>query len=182
MREIKADNITLHFNESDKPQLNLSLTMSRHEAIQAFKSFKEVVAKGKLLNVDIKQHRAKRSLDSNAYAWLLMNEIGNVLRTSKDEVYLSMLKRYGQSSVVSVIDKAVDTFRKSVKYCEDIGEADMGDKHFIHIKVFMGSSEFDTRQMSVFIDGIVSECKELNIETLPPAELERMKTEWDKKG
>ena len=32
--------------------------------------------------------------------------------------------------------------------------------------------------LSVFIDGIVSECKELGIETLPPAELQRMKEMW----
>ena len=177
-----ADNITLHFSESDKPELTLSLLSHRREATEAYRTLKEVVAKGKHLNVEIKQHRAKRSLDSNAYAWTLMNEIGNVLRTSKDEVYLTMLKRYGQSSVVSVIDKAADTFRKSVKYCEDVGQAEMGDKNFIHIRVYMGSSEFDSRQMSIFIDGIISECKELGISTLTPNEIERLKNEWGEKN
>lgn len=41
-----------------------------------------------------------------------------------------------------------------------------------------GTSEYDTKEMSRFIDGIVSEAKELGIETLPPDEVARMKREW----
>lgn len=51
----------------------------------------------KLFDLTVKRHREKRSLDANAYCWLLINEIANVLRVDKDSVYLSMLKRYGQS-------------------------------------------------------------------------------------
>ncbi|HOO29244.1 MAG TPA: hypothetical protein PLU43_12330, partial [Lachnospiraceae bacterium] len=46
-------------------------------------------------------------------AWLLINEIANVLRASKDEIYLSMLKSYGQSSVVSVVEEAAEMFMAS---------------------------------------------------------------------
>lgn len=134
----------------------------------------------KLYTCTIKQYRAKRSLDANAYAWTLITKIADVMRGSKDEVYLTMLKRYGQSSVVSVIEEAADIFKRSVKYWEDFGEADLNGKHFIHIKVFMGSSEFDTKQMAILIDGIVSECKELNIETMTPSEIDRLKGEWNK--
>lgn len=41
-----------------------------------------------------------------------------------------------------------------------------------------GSSEYDTVEMSHFIDRIVEEAKELGIETATPDELERMKQEW----
>lgn len=134
----------------------------------------------KLYTCAIKQHRKKRSLDANAYAWAMITKIADAMRASKEEVYLTMLKRYGQSSVVSVIEEAADIFKRSVKYWEDFGEADLNGKHFIHIKVFMGSSEFDTKQMAILIDGIVSECKELNIETMQPNEIERLKGEWNK--
>lgn len=134
----------------------------------------------KLYACTIKQHRTKRSLDANAYSWTLITKIADVMRASKEEVYLTMLKRYGQSSVISVIEEAADIFKRSVKYWEDFGEADLNGKHFIHIKVFMGSSEFDTKQMAILIDGIVSECKELNIETMTPSEIERLKGEWNK--
>jgi hypothetical protein len=166
--------IRTQYNDHHKAEIVLSTDLAEVDISEA----KAIITKGKALVVEIKEHRKKRSLDSNAYAWHLINEIANVLRSSKDEVYLQMLKRYGQSAVISVIDKAADTFRKSVKYCEDMGEADMGDKHFIHIRVFMGSSEFDTRMMSIFIDGIVSEAKELGIETMTFDELAKMKSQW----
>jgi hypothetical protein len=41
-----------------------------------------------------------------------------------------------------------------------------------------GSHTYDSREMSRLIDGTVSEAKELGIETLSPAELERMKQQW----
>ena len=37
-----------------------------------------------------------------------------------------------------------------------------------------GSSAYNTKEMSRLINGIVSECKEMGIETLPPNELKRM--------
>jgi hypothetical protein len=33
--------------------------------------------------------------------------------------------------------------------------------------------------MARLIDGVVSECEEVGIETLPPAELEALKTLWE---
>ena len=48
-------------------------------------------------------------------------------------------------------------------------------------RFWVGSSEYDSAEMSVFINGIIEEAKELGIETLPPDELERMMTQWGRK-
>ena len=125
---------------------------------------------------DIKEHREKRSLNSNSYCWVLIGKIADVLRTDKEQVYLTMLKRYGQSELVSVLSNINIT--GYFKYYEVAGTSTLNGKEFTHYKVFKGSSEYDTREMSILIDGIVSEAKELNIETLPPAEIERMKNMW----
>lgn len=126
----------------------------------------------------LKEHREKRSLDANAYAWLLIGKIADTLRASKDEIYLQMLKIYGQSVVVSVLEIATDQFKKSVKYCEDFGEAELNGKKFKHIKVFIGSSEYDTNQFAIFLDGIISEAKELGIDTMTPDEIAKLKASW----
>lgn len=42
-----------------------------------------------------------------------------------------------------------------------------------------GSSTYDTDEMSKLINGLVSECQEMGIETLPPQELERMMDIYD---
>ena len=44
---------------------------------------------------DIKEHKEKRSLNANNYAWKLITEIGDEKRRSKEEIYLEMLKSYG---------------------------------------------------------------------------------------
>ena len=127
---------------------------------------------------EIKEYKEKRSLNSNNYAWKLITEIANVMRLSKEEVYLEMLKAYGQSQMVSVLAE-IDV-SKYFKYYSEAGESILNGKKFKHYKVYMGSSEMDTRQMSILIDGIVQEAKQLGIETLTPAEISRLKEEWGK--
>ena len=115
---------------------------------------------------DIKEHKDKRSLSQNAYAWKLITEIGNVIRKSKEEVYMMMLKDYGQSEIVSILSSVNPL--GYFKYYEKIGTGVINDKEFTHYKIFKGSSEFDSKEMSIFIDGIIQECKQLDIETLTP--------------
>jgi hypothetical protein len=125
---------------------------------------------------EIKPYRQKRSLNANAYAWVLINEMANRLRTSKDEVYQEMLKRYGQSKVISVLSD-IDISR-FVKYYEEIGKGHVEGKEFTHYRCFIGSSEYDSREMAILIDGIVDEAQELGIDTLPTTAVERMKALW----
>lgn len=125
---------------------------------------------------EIKEHREKRSLNANKYAWCLIGKIADAIRSDKDTVYLEMLKRYGQSEIVSVLsDIEVNGY---FKYYSEFGRSTLNGKDFIHYRVYKGSSEFDTREMSILIDGIVSEAKELDIETLTPAEIQRLKDLW----
>jgi hypothetical protein len=128
------------------------------------------------LSIEVKPYRQKRSLNANALCWKLCTEIANVLRSDKDSVYLTMLKRYGQSDVVSVL-KGVDV-KPYFKYFEEVGEGKINSKVFTHYKVFQGSSEYDTRYMSIFLDGIVSEAKEMGISVMSERELSLLKEEW----
>lgn len=125
---------------------------------------------------EINEHRKKRSLNANSYAWSLIGKIADVMRLSKDEIYLTMLKKYGQSEMVSVISEI--NISGYFKYYEPIAETRLQGKNFTHYKIYKGSSEYDSREMAILIDGIVSEAKELDIETLPPDEVERLKEMW----
>ena len=128
------------------------------------------------LAIKIDRHKEKRSLNANAYAWSLIGKIGNSTRASKEEVYFKMLKDYGQSDLVSVL--AHIPVEHYFKYYEEAGESTLNGKLFKHYRVYKGSSEFDTREMSIFIDGIVSEAKNLGIETMTPNEIARIKDLW----
>ena len=124
----------------------------------------------------IEKPRKKRSLDSNSYCWLLIGKIADILRASKEDVYFNALKHYGQSTVVSVLsDIKVGGF---FKYYEEFGTGSVNGKEFTHYKVYKGSSEYDSREMSVLLDGVISDAADLGIEVRTPAEIEHMKSLW----
>ena len=118
---------------------------------------------------EIKEHKEKRSLSQNAYAWKLITEIGNILRKSKEEIYLQMLKDYGQSDIVVMLSKVNP--HGYFKYYEKVRDIKMNGNYFSQWRIYKGSSEFDTREMSIFIDGIIQECQSLGIETMTPDEI-----------
>ena len=126
---------------------------------------------------EIKEYKEKRSLNANNYAWKLITEIGNRLLKSKEEVYLQMLKDYGQSEIVSILSSInpIGYF----KYYEEVGTSVLNGKEFTHYKIFKGTSEYNTKEMSIFIDGVVQEAKQLDIETKTPEELDRLKRLWN---
>ena len=135
------------------------------------------------LQIKAVKHRERRSLDSNAYAWVLMQKIAEATGTDKWDVYLRCLQDYSRAfSHVIVKPEAVGKMKELWRTCVDLGEITVNGQTGHQLQVYYGSSMFDTKQMSVFIDGIVRECKDLEIETLPPYELERMKEEWMKSG
>ena len=86
--------------------------------------------KEKKLFIMLKKHFNKRSLDANAYAWKLITEIANELRMNKDDVYLLMLKRYGQSEIISVLSHI--PLQGFVKYYEEAGVSELNGKTFKH--------------------------------------------------
>lgn len=122
---------------------------------------------------DIKEHKEKRSLDQNAYCWKLINEIANRIRKSKEEVYFDMLKAYGQVSEISMLSSInpVGYF----KYYEIESKRMFNNNEFIIYRIYKGSSEYDTREMSIFIDGVVQEAQQLGINTLTPNQLLELK-------
>ena len=126
---------------------------------------------------EIKEYKEKRSLNANNYAWKLITEIGNKLLKSKEEVYLQMLKDYGQSEIVSILS-SIDPIGY-FKYYEEIGTSVLNGKEFTHYKIFKGTSEYNTKEMSIFIDGVVEEAKQLDIETKTPEDIERLKRWWN---
>ena len=130
--------------------------------------------KDKELEISVKVFRQKRSLDQNSYAWVLIGKMADKLRTSKDEVYLAMLKRYGQGGVIKVQPQNEQAILSAIKYYEPHEKLyTNSDKYY---RIWAGSSGYNTEEMTVFVDGIISEAKEMGIETLTPDELLEMRS------
>lgn len=176
-----ATNISLSYTEQDKPQITLILADSKHQVQKDIQELKSIVANGKALIIEIKQYRQKRSLDANSYCWVIISKIADVLRTGKDELYIEMLKRYGQREpqLLSVVAEATDMiYRATNNHCVEVGESELKGKSFKHLAILIGSSQYDSKSMAILIDGIVSEAKGLDIEIITPNELADLKSKW----
>lgn len=134
--------------------------------------------KDTVYDVKIDKHREKRSLNANAYLWKLVTEIGNILNKSKEEVYLQMLIDYGQSEMVSILSE-IDV-KGYFKYYKLAGTSILNGKEFNHYKIYKGSSEYDTKEMSILLNGVVQEAKNLGIKTKDDIEVERLLEEWER--
>lgn len=121
---------------------------------------------------EIKEYKHKRSLSQNAYAWKLINQLGNKMGLSKEDMYMQMLKAYGQSEIVSMISTINP--KGYFKYYEVLGTGLVNNKEFTHYRIYKGSSEYDTLEMKYLLDGIIHECENMGIPTLTEDEIERM--------
>jgi hypothetical protein len=130
----------------------------------------------------IEEHKEKRSLNANAYAWVLIDKLAERLNLSPQEVYKNAIRHIGGvSETICIQNRAVE------KFCEGWQKNGIGwQTEIIDSKLdgcscvvcYYGSSTYDSTQMSRLIDIIVQDCKAVGIETLTPAELERMCAEW----
>ena len=133
------------------------------------------------LSIEVKRFRNKRSLDANAYCWVIMTKIAEVVQSSKDEIYEDMLQKYGylykddDGYIVMTLKSNIDIAKVQGHW-----KAYKNNGKFTSYLMIKGSSEYDTKEMAHFIDQIVLEAKDLGIETLPPDELERIKASWQR--
>ena len=134
------------------------------------------------ISLECKKWRNRRSLDANAYCWVLIDKIAQKTRQRPVDVYRHAIKEIpGNSTLVCVQDKAKDVLQQQWQ-AKGLGwqteELPSKIEGCTNIMLYYGSSVYNTTQMSLLIDSIVDEAKELGIETLTPYELEGMKAQW----
>lgn len=173
--KLKAHKIRLQYNDKMESEIIISTKQNAYVDVEEMKA---IINKGKELVVEIKQYRQRRSLDSNAYLWLLLNEMASVLKTTKDELYLQMLDRYGQFTHIVAKPNVVSKVIAEWRTVRELGEININGTIGIQLQVYFGSSTYDTKEMSKLIEGVVSEAKELGISTVTPRELELMSSAW----
>lgn len=135
------------------------------------------------LKIDIKKYRENRSLNANAYAWVLIDKIAKKLNTTKEEIYREVIKRVGVFEILPIKEIAVETFCRRWQskglgwVCDNLG-ACKTLKGYVNIVAYYGTSTYDTKEMSRFIDEVVAEAKSQNIQTETPEQIENLKSLW----
>ena len=122
---------------------------------------------------EIKEKKKKRTLTANSYYWSLLNQLASVMRMDNQECHFLMLKRYGQYEVISV--RSDIDLQGYFKYYKEIGHGTVQGKDFCHYKIYKGSSQMDSKEFSVLLDGLISECEEVGIPTLTKTEVAQLK-------
>lgn len=135
---------------------------------------------------EIKRVYKRRSLDANAYFWVLIDRLAAVLGIPKNELYKQRIKEIGGvSDTVCVPDKAV---KRLVSIWEDKGLGWSTEtfpskiEGCTNVTLYYGSSAFDTQQMARLIDSIVQDCQQLGIETKSPEEVASLLKQWESKS
>ena len=145
------------------------------------------------MEVTFKKWREKRSLDANAYYWSLVAKIAESVKSSRPEIHNKLLRLYGTleeigGKLVTLLLPDTEETEKKVEmketyhlkptsYLKEGKDGQMFRAYFL----IKGSSEYDTKEMSTLIDGAISEAKELEIETIPPEEYERMMAAYEER-
>ena len=122
--------------------------------------------------------KRKRSLDANAYAWVLIDKLSAALRMDKDDVYRSAIKEIGGvSEIVCVKSQAVEKLRRGWEMRGTGWQTETMPSKIegcTNVILYYGSSCYDTRQMSQLIDHLIQDAQAVGIETLPPERLRAM--------
>lgn len=156
-----------------------NLTVS---GVQDFSELYEEL-KGNRIRVDIRKYHPGRSLTANAYAWELIDEIATKLRLPKPDIYRSAIQEIGGVSFTAeMLTEAIPTFRqiweKGHTGRQVIVIPGNTDPVSEIVRVYYGSSDYDTAQMSRLIDSLIQEAESLGIPTLPDPDRQKLIDKW----
>lgn len=175
----KIKDMSLDFSSN---RMVISLLLNEKQA--AITAFDELNSYDKL-TIKITKHREKRSLDSNAYAWVLLDKLAEKLQLPKEEIYRTYIKEIGgNSDIICVQNKAVDKLRQGwskngIGWVTETMPSKIKD--CTNVILYYGSSTYNTEQMSRLIEMIVHDCNVHGIETKTPDELNMMLALWGEK-
>ena len=164
--------------QRDSDGVWLCFLVRESDAVRTLESMEH----GKPYDLTVKRHAERRSLDANAYMWVLLDRLAEVTHIRKEHIYRYYIKVIGRISVTfCVTNEAVKKLRDGWGH-NGIGWVSDTIPSKIHgctnVILYYGSSTYDTRQMSRLIDLVVEDCKDNGIETLPPEKLAAMVEKW----
>lgn len=133
------------------------------------------------IEIEIKEHKEKRSLSANSYAWVLINLLAEKLNIPAVEVYREYVKDLNVCKQMTLPKEEYSTLKTAWNMLGLgwlVEQLDITSKDEIIANFYYGSSTYNSKQMARLIDNIIQDCKENGIEILPPEELKRMCEQW----
>ena len=139
--------------------------------------------KDKLYDITVKEHQKKRSLDANAYCWVLINKIADALRITPVEIYRQAIQNVGGNyEILPVKEEAAEHFKQVWQAqglgwpCVDMGKSKIAG--YRNLRAYYGSSTYSTTQMAQLIDILLQDCRALDIEVKSEEEIASIMEAW----
>ena len=124
---------------------------------------------GDLLSVELKKAKNLRSIEQNKLMWALLSDIDKKMNGERSNdswsIYLEALRRAGAKCeyIVASIE-AEDRLKKSVRALEFVRMAEQ--EGYAVYRVYLGSSTFNTKEMTVLIETILDMAAICGIDTV----------------
>lgn len=137
------------------------------------------------LRVDIDKYREQRSLDANTYFHVLVHKLAEYHNIGNDEMKIKMNLEYGtpavdkKGNIVMVkipADVNISDFYDYAKWYAEKKEKNQICNYYIFYKQ---THTLNTQEMSRLIEGVISECKQVGIETKTPEQIREMLSLWE---
>lgn len=134
---------------------------------------------------ELKEYTEKRSLNANAYCWVLCDKIAKELSkdgtvTTKEIVYKDAITQIGSFEPMIIEEKTFENFER-IWSRQGLGfivqEVSRKDK-CIRVNCYYGSSTYNTKEMSLLINLLVELAESLNIETKSENEINSLLEKW----
>lgn len=144
---------------------------------------------GKDLTIEIKRYSKKRSLDSNAYAWVLINKITEELQRREPrsgwtpkQVYQEAIRNIPTACSIHTVP--LEDAEEIIKDWESLGDGfqvelfPYSEGDTISGFFWKGSHLFSSSQMSALISRLICEAEDLGIPTISDEEAKKMIGDW----
>lgn len=171
---------------STQTDIIITCAESQNRAIERFLASLGDIHPLDTVSVEISKKRKKRSNEANSYMWVLVDKIADIVRSNREDVYRQSVREAGVFTDVKVevgepMDELIDDWSKNgigwfAETFDKIYEEDIGQMKMV--RLYKGSSRYDTKQMSRLLDYVIDSAKSLGIETATPDEIARMKATW----
>lgn len=183
--KIKTHEIRVQYNEKCKAEIVISTGLNRFQIHPEVEKLKAITGKGKSLDIEIKQHSEKRSNDANAMLWVMCHQIAESLKSTKEEIYRRAIKEVGVFEIVPIANEAVERWIECWNgkgigwHAEEI--AGSKTPGYTRVISYYGSSVYNTKEMSVLLDHIITDAREAGIDVMTESEKHLLLQAWEKK-
>ena len=145
---------------NEQGELEITLSLKDYHSKKAVEELKKEVP----YQIEIKQFRSKRSLNQNAYMWLIIKRIAEKLMQDEMDIYIGLLEiANAKYEYVLGLETIENELKKNFRAVKAVRPQEYNGKKMIVYKCFIGSSKMDTQEMTKLIDTALDWASELDI-------------------